>query len=243
VLREDAARFPIDESGGGAGKSWRRDVPRRLSSRLLDGDPSRQREVGMPEIDEIVRRYILLGLSLGQHEKHLVDTYYGPEELVQRLPTDEPVDLETLLNEAGDLIDLLSSAEDIEDERKEFLLAQLKAIDTTIRIQFGEELSVEEKVDKIYGIEAFRVNEREFEEAHRKLNALLPGDGSVAEKWQAYADGLKIPDENLEELCVLVLDELRKRTWNRFGLADDETVELRLVRDKFYGGNCHYESY
>ena len=100
----------------------------------------------------IAERYIELGLRLGRHEPELVDSYYGPEELRQRVdgePLGEPARL------AADAAELLA---DLEDDR--WLAAQVRALETTARTLAGEELPYAEEVELTYGIRPHWVDEQ-----------------------------------------------------------------------------------
>ena len=41
---------------------------------------------------DVVERYLELGLRLGRHHEDLVDSYYGPTELADRVEAEEPVE-------------------------------------------------------------------------------------------------------------------------------------------------------
>jgi hypothetical protein len=135
----------------------------------------------------------------------------------------------------------IKESDDFEAGRKEYLQAQLHALETTIRIQLGESMSVTEKVENIFGFKPERVDESEFEEAYRLLDACLPGKGSIAERSRAYDDSMRIPVEKLESLCNFVLNELKERTRQRFGLPDGEHVDLQLVTDRPFTAACYYK--
>lgn len=195
----------------------------------------------MSETDALAKRYILLVLSLAEHNADYLDTYYGPESFREEAKQRGKVDLKTLLTEAGELLSDIRGNDQLETERKEFLLAQVRAVETTIRMQLGERMSVAEKVENIFGFTPERVDESEVEEGNRLLDDVLPGEGSITERLQAYHDSMIIPVENLESLCNFVLDELRERTRQRFGLPEGESIELHLVNDRPFGGACYFK--
>jgi hypothetical protein len=195
----------------------------------------------MTEGDLLIKRYILLVLSLAEHEAEYLDTYFGPEFIRKEAKQRGKVDLEALVMEAGDLLSRIRESDQFEAGRRDFLEAQLKAVETTLRMQRGESLTVEEKVENIYGFRPERVDENEFEEGNRLLDDSLPGKGPIAERSKTYHDSMRIPVEDLENLCKFVLHELRDRTRQRFGLPDGEQCALQMVKDRPYGGYSSYK--
>ena len=125
-------------------------------------------------------------------------------------------------------------------ERKEYLLAQLRAVQTSMRMQLGESMSVVEKVENIYGFTPERVDESQFDEANRLLDASLPGKGSINERTEAYEDMMRIPVEKLENLSKFVMRKLRERTRERFGLPDGEHIDIELVTDRPFTAALYY---
>lgn len=195
----------------------------------------------MAEIDELIKRYILLVLSLAEHDADYLDTYYGPDFILEEAKKRGKVELETLVIETQALASEIKESDDFEAGRKEYLQAQLRALETTMRMQMGESMSVTEKVENIFGFKPERVDESEFEEAFRLLDACLPGKGTIAERSRAYDDTMRIPVEKLESLCNFVIDELRERTRQHFGLPDIEHINLQLVTDRPFTAACYYK--
>jgi len=195
----------------------------------------------MAEIDELVERYILLVLALAEHDEDYLDTYFGPEYIREEAKRRGKVDLETLVEETGELISEIRESDRFEAGRKEYLLAQLRALQTTMRMELGESMSVAEKVENIYGFTPQRVDEREFDEANRLLDASLPGKGSIDERTKAYEDMMRISGEKLETLSTFVMHEVRERTRERFGLPDGEHIDIELVTDRPYTAALYYK--
>jgi len=195
----------------------------------------------MAEIDELIKRYILLVLSLAEHDADYLDTYFGPESIREEAKRRGKVDLETLVEETEDLISEVRESDQFEAGRKEYLLAQLRAVQTTMRMHLGESMSVAEKVENIYGFTPERVDESQFEEANRLLDSSLPGKGSIPERNHAYEDMMRIPVEKLEILSNFVMHEVRKRTQRHFELPDKEYIDMQLVTDRPYTAALYYK--
>ena len=195
----------------------------------------------MAEIDDVIKRYILLVFALAEHNEDYLDTYFGPESIREEAKRRGKVDLEILIKETEVLITEIGESDRFVAERKEYLLAQLRALQTTMRMQLGESMSVAEKVKNIYGFTPERVDENQFEEANRLLDASLPGKGPIPERNHAYEDMMRIPVEKLESLSTFVMRELRERTRRRFGLPEGEQVDVQLVTDRPYTAALYYK--
>jgi hypothetical protein len=198
-------------------------------------------EKTMTEIDEPIKRYILLILALAEHDEDYLDTYFGPESIREEAKRSGKVDLDILIKETEELVTEIGESDRFEAGRKEYLLAQLRALQTSMRMQLGESLSVTEKVENIYGFTPERVNESQFEKAYRLLDASLPGKGSINERTEAYEDMMRIPVEKLEALSKFVSREVRERTRERFGLPDGEQVDVQLVTNRPFTAALYFK--
>lgn len=186
---------------------------------------------------DVVTSYIELGLRLGRHIDGLVDAYYGPSEIAEGVEAEEPQDAAALVSDAGRLLESL-------DDRS-WLQAQVIGLDTVARRLAGEEISYEDEIERCYGIRPERVPEEALEGAHRELDELLPGAGSLAERYQAWREGDAIPGDALAAVIEALAGELRSRTRALFGLPDGEGVEFEFVTDEpwaafnyYLGGLC-----
>src|SRR5205085_3782238 len=138
----------------------------------------------------VAERYLELGLRLGRHEPELVDSYYGPEELRQRVdgePLREPARL------AADAAELLAAIEE------PWLAAQVRALETTARTLAGEELPYAEEVELTYGIRPRWVEEEQFEQGHAMLDEALPGSGDLAARYTSWFEEAAVPPAAVEQ--------------------------------------------
>src|SRR4051794_39210739 len=158
-------------------------------------------------------RYLLLGLRLGRHVDGLVDAYFGPAELAARVEREELVPPGELAAEARALR--------LEAETA-WLRAQLEGGETTARRLAGGPLGWAEEVERCYGVAPAHTDESRFEEAHRRLDAALPGPGDVGERYRAWAEAQELPADRLLDASSLLAEALRSRTRELFGLPEDE---------------------
>jgi hypothetical protein len=168
----------------------------------------------------IAERYVELCLRLGQHDEDLVDHYYGPPEIGERVEAEPKRDAGLLAEDARALGAETDSA---------YLRGQLRGLEVVARKLAGEDLDYAEEVEACYGKPPERVSEERFEEAHRALDELLPSGGTLAERFRRWEDGDPIPADRLEAVLRAVAEALRERTRDRFALPDGEDFELELV--------------
>jgi len=188
-------------------------------------------------MSDVAVEYIELGLRLGRHVDGLVDSYYGPAEIKERTDAEELHDPSSLAQDAARLRESLNG---FEEQRRNWLEAQLSGLETFARKLAGEELSFEDEVERCYGIRPDRSPESEFEGAHRELDAILPGDGSLEERYRAWREEDAIPGEQLEDVVGRMAMELSARTADSVGLPAGETVDFEYVGDKPWAAFNYY---
>ena len=175
--------------------------------------------------------YVELGLRLGRHIDGLVDAYYGPPELARQVEAEE---VQAPAKLAADAAKLRESAAD------RWLQAQLVGLETVARHLAGEEIAFEDEVERCYGLRPQRTPEDVFEAAHRELDELLPGTGSLGERYRVWREGNVVPAERLGEVFAGLVGDLRARTEKAFGLPQNESVEIEYVSGKPWAAFNYY---
>jgi hypothetical protein len=182
---------------------------------------------------DVVTEYLELGLRLGRHIDGLVDSYYGPQEIKDRIDAEEPREPSALADDAGGMMESLDSSQT-------WLRSQLVGLETVARRLAGDEIPYEDEVERCYGIRPRRVDESEFEQAHRELDEALPGPGSLAERYQAWKEGDAIPGDRLSGVIDSLAVELRDRTERFVGLPAGESVDVHYVTDEPWAAYNYY---
>jgi hypothetical protein len=188
-------------------------------------------------MSEVPERYLELGLRLGRHVDDLVDAYFGPPEIAERVAQEElraPAEL------ARDAAELNESLDGVDERRRTWLSAQLVGIETVARKLAGEDISYEDEVKRCYGVRPEHVPEERFEEAHRALDEALPGDGPLAERYQAWRESNTLAGEALARAVDSIAADLRDRTERLAGLPDGEDVAFEYVTDKPWSAYNYY---
>ena len=168
-------------------------------------------------------RYLLLGLRLGRHVDGLVDSYYGPAELEHQTDAEEPRPPPDLVADADSLLAELDDG---------WLRDQVRGLRTYAGVLAGEELSYSDEVEGCYLVRPGPPEPRSYEAAHERLDALLPGAGSLAERREAFRGSQRVPRERLLPALRALVAELRTRTEALVELPPREGVELDEVSDE-----------
>jgi hypothetical protein len=185
----------------------------------------------------VAEGYVELGLRLGRHVDGLVDAYYGDPAVKERVDAEPLPEPAALVADAGRLLAELEG----DDQRTRWLRAQLVGLETVARKVAGEELSFADEVERCYGVRPRRTPEAEIDAAHSGLDAALPGNGSLAERYQHWRESQVVPTENLGAVLSDIVEELRGRTRDLVGLPEGESYELQLVTDEPWSAYNYYE--
>jgi len=167
--------------------------------------------------------YLLLGLRLGRHVDGLVDAYYGPEELKEQVDAEPVADPATLVAEADALLARLGDG---------WLYDQVFGLRTYAGVLAGEELSYSDEVEGCYGVRPQRVGTEQYETVHERLEELLPGDGDLAARYDAWRQSRIVPAEKVVPALRDVLSVLREQATRVVELPAGEEVVVEEVRDE-----------
>jgi hypothetical protein len=190
--------------------------------------------------ESIVEEYIRLATGIDQHLPGYVDAYYGPAEWRE----DVVVPLPELAARAERLAHAVTEADSRDEQRRDYLSRHVFAMQTTLRLLQGENLSLAEEVAALYNVHPERVPESVFEEAHQILDELLPPGENLRERMIQRRKNLEIPVERVEELLPVVHKELRTHTRELYPLPENESVEFLFVQNQpwsaynWYLGEC-----
>jgi hypothetical protein len=173
---------------------------------------------------DVVERYLVLGLRMGRHVDGLVDAYFGPQELAARVDGEELTEPAALVTEAEALL--------ADAEPDSWLHDQLHGLRTYAGVLAGEVLSYSDEVEGCYGVRPRLTSEAELAAAHERLEELLPGDGSLAERYARWREPQFVPSEAIPAAAAEVVAFLRGQTEGLVDLPDGEEVVLEPVTDE-----------
>ncbi len=179
---------------------------------------------------DIAEQYVRLAHGVNTFHPGFIDSYVG--DPVWAEPTNQSIaGLESACLQLETSIEALTDA-----ARQDFLRVQVRAIRTALRLAKGEVLSYLEEASGLYDFEPLRVPESFFESAIGKLEALLPGSGDLAVRWQGLRKRFEVAPERLNSVIEVINLELRKRTKQVFELPEHEKIVFELVQNKPWGG-------
>jgi hypothetical protein len=198
----------------------------------------------VPAPDPIATDYLLLALRLDQHVPGLIDAYFGPASLKAQ------VDMESLRSPAA-LRDNATAlrewvAHDVAaPDRRTWLTAQLVALETQAAALAGDALPYEEHIARAFDFTPRRVPEAALDDAARTIDELLPGEGDIATRIEAWDKRLEIPVERRPAVMDFLLERFRARAAELFGLPRGERLRVSYVRNQpwsaynWYDGDLH----
>jgi len=191
----------------------------------------------------IIDRYLELGLRLGRHIEGFVDAYYGPQSLSERVAAEAVSAPDALATDAARLIADLDAGVDedlVDARRRRWIRAQVLGLHTSARKLAGEDIAYADEVEWCYGVRPSFRDEQLFADAHRRLDAVLPGDGPVRERIIAWREAQAIPVPRLEGVLRDIADDFRQRADTMFGLPEGEHIDWELATNQPWSGFNYY---
>ena len=192
------------------------------------------------DTDDVVRRYLILGLRLGRHVDGLVDAYYGPEELEVAVSAEPVAEPSALAHDARRLLADLESAAELHPGRRRWIAAQTTGLLTTARKLGGEPIGYVEEVETSYDVTPTAIDEDDIVAAHRRLDEALVGSGDLRDRLQRFRDAHAIPTDALRGVIDSLAAEFRRRTAETFGLPEGESIDFELVSNQPWSGFNYY---
>ena len=184
--------------------------------------------------------FVELALSIDKHLPGYVDAYYGPEEIREDVDAKGKVPLGELSTTLDQITTSTRQDAKITKERREYLIAELNAIGTTLKILMGEEIDILEETRGLFGLAPIWTDESVFDEAHQVLDDLLPDSGSLNEKMENFREKTLIPRESLDSIVQNLAKEFQHRTKEWVSLPEGEMCQYSIVQDKPWGAYNWY---
>ena len=195
-------------------------------------------------IDDLVHEYLLLELSVGQHDSGHVDAYFGPEEIAASAESGEFTLAEIAARATAlkaSLADHRERSAGAEAVRIDGLLARIEAMSTRIALNEGTAIPFDEESERLFGARAPDHDAAHFAAILAEISALLPGDAPLAERVQAFRNRFSIPNDRLSAVFDAAIAECRRRTLEHIELPANESFTLEYVTDKPWSGYNWYQ--
>ncbi|GAA4811708.1 DUF885 domain-containing protein [Tomitella cavernea] len=189
---------------------------------------------------DLIRRYQLLGLRFDRIEEGFVDAFTGDPALraaVDDEPAPHPAEL---ARSAAALRGEVLAATDLVQRRRDFIAAHLRALECSARKFAGEHIGFVDEVEAYFDVRIELGDQDRYREAHRTLDEVLDGAGSVEQRLQAFRAADEIPPERLTECVHAFSSALRDKVRKIYPLPEQETVGYQIVTDKPWSGFNYY---
>jgi hypothetical protein len=196
--------------------------------------PDRPAPANPGHLDAVARRFVILGLSLGQHDPNYVDAYYGPDAL-RSAAAAESLSVEDVRTAAESLIAILGDSvpgytDSLVGMRHRALRVLLGSMAARARILGGERLTFDEEAQALYDAVPPHYGEAHFDSLLGRLDTMLPAGGPLAKRYQRFRDRLMIPAGRVDTVFKAAIAACRARTLAHLSLPPGERFDLEYVK-------------
>ena len=197
------------------------------------------------DINQLAQQYVRLGLTIGLYDADFVDAYYGPDSLKPLAGPSATFPKDSLLQAVQELTTALQAFKNTTDDtvykRATWITAQLKAFERRIKIFAGDTAGFDEESKDLYGVTAPVYDSLHYRELVAKLDQLLPGNGSINDRFQQLANRFIIPKDKLDTVFKTAVAACRERTLQHYALPKEESFTLEYVTNKPWSGYNWYK--
>jgi hypothetical protein len=195
-------------------------------------------------MNELAESYVKLALAVGEHDPDYIDAYYGPSRWRDEAKAAK-MSLESIQESAAGLLASIGSVrveqeEEILQLRRRYLVKQIGALATRVGMLQGKKLTFDEEARMLYDAAPPHRSEADFRKLLSGLEGLLPGRGSIMERYETYRRGFVIPTEKLGAVFQTAITECRVRTKEHIELPANERFDLEYVQNKSWSGYNWY---
>ena len=189
---------------------------------------------------DVPLEYVRLGLRFDRLESGFVDAYTGDPRVRAEVVDEQAPTPQGLRDQARALLRELDAAE-LPADRADYLRGQLTGLECTARKMSGEPVGFVDEVSSYFQVDVVLGDPASYAAAHAELEALLPGGGSLAERYATHRRREECPPDRLESAVHALSSALRDRVRGSYGLPDVETVKYEVVTDQPWSGFNFYE--
>lgn len=187
------------------------------------------------------RDYVVLQMAIGEKEEGYIDAFYGDPALKaegQALAASS--DLPALAARVSALRGRVSDLQAEEPRRAAFLTAQLTAAATRLRMLGGEKLPFAAEAEGLFGVRPELKPLASYDPILARIEALVPGSGTLADRVEAYQNRFTIPRDKLEPVFRNAIAACRTATTENIALPPSERFDLAFVTGKSWSGYNYY---
>jgi len=194
-------------------------------------------------LDDEAEAYVRLVLALGDRDPDSLDFYAGPPEWMAEARTERTPFSEIKRSAAALLDELTRDPEQAlaGEARRIFLTGQLRAVAARVDLLSGHRFTFDEESRLLFGVEAGEVDRRAFADVDAELDRMLPGHGSLGNRYAAYERRFVIPSDRLAAMMTRAIDGCRRATLGHLSLPAGEQVTVEYVRGTPWSAFTRYE--
>ncbi len=197
---------------------------------------------------QISERYVRLVLAVGQHDADYVDAYYGVSEWRKQAEAEKialtEIDTRAAVLETDIAKTALPAWKDDAELwrlRKQYLERQLAALRARVSMLQGKRPTFDQESRALYDAVAPRHTEGEFSAILAKIEAKLPGEGPLIERYESFKEGFIIPRDRLARVFEAAIRACRDRTSQYIELPQSESFTVEYVTGKSWSGYNWYQ--
>jgi hypothetical protein len=197
-------------------------------------------------LNAVAEPYVKLVLAMASHDADYVDAYYGPSHWRSEVEAAHQ-SLDAIQTEAAALLRTLATmppdddADPLVGQRHGYLTRQLEALQARVRMLLGSTFTFDQESMALYDAVAPHGDVASFERAINELGERLPGQGPVAERFDAFRNQFIIPRDRVDATFQAAIAGGRDRTRAHIELPADERFAVEYVTDKSWSGYNWYQ--
>lgn len=227
-----------------AGCATSQTAPRRATSDVAAIDV-RRAPASAQALNDIAATYLRLTLEIGTHEDGYIDAYYGPPELKAAAEA-APRDKVALLAATRELTARLNTtarrlSDPLDRRRAAFLRAQLRAAETRLMMMEGTRFAFSDEAERLFGVRPQLKPLLSYDRHLAVVEALVPGNGPLADRVEAYLDEFTIPKDRLQRVFDVAIARCRGRSLAHIPMPEGESFRLEFVTGKSWSGYNYYQ--
>lgn len=194
-------------------------------------------------VDAAGARFVQLALHMGRLDGDYVDAYHGPDgwKTTAEALTPDAAALAVEIDALATALSALEAGNDLEAIRIAQLQKLTRAMATRLKVVRGEDVSFNTEVTDIYDEEIPVYDLTVFDSVLADIDTLLPGEGTLAERVEAFRNTLAIPEDKLQAVFDRAIAECRARTEAHYTLPEGEAFRMEFVTDKTWSGYNYYQ--
>ncbi|MHA2335852.1 MAG: hypothetical protein ACXACX_01055 [Candidatus Hodarchaeales archaeon] len=192
-------------------------------------------------LSDFGKRFLLLGLRIGQHIEGYIDAYFGPSELRQLVEKEEKHSPSELLIEAENLTKQIEN-QDFPESRIRYFEKTMQAMITSLKVLTGVQYPFLELVERIYDINPSRIEDKQFFQLADDLENLYDGSEPLSVRITKTNEGARLTNEQIRPTFQKAFDLTRKRTLELYQdlMPKNEGISLNYVSEAPWGAYNWY---